>query len=59
LRSVKRQSLASDVLLTLVLELADRAGGRGDRGRRDRFQERVSDGLVQAGAAERPAGMAV
>ena len=58
MRSLERQPLTGDARLILVLELADRPGGRGDRGRGDCLQERVGYGLVQAGAAERPAGVA-
>ena len=40
-----------------AFELLDRFGGRADPGRGDRLEERLADGLVKAGAAERPAGV--
>ena len=40
------------------MQLADGAGGRGDAGRGDGVQERGGDGLVEAAAAERLAGLA-
>ena len=52
LGSLQREALTGEQLLVLVLELADRAGGRGHPGRRDRFQERVDDRLLQSATAE-------
>ena len=50
--ALHREALADDQLLVLILELGDRAGGGGQPGGRDRFQERVDDGLLQSPAAE-------
>ena len=52
LGALDREALTGQPLLVLVLELADRARGRRDPGRRDRFQERVGDRLLQPRAAE-------
>jgi hypothetical protein len=52
LRALDREPLPGEALLVLILELADRAGGRLDPGRRDRVQERVGDRPIQPRAAE-------
>jgi hypothetical protein len=46
LRALNRQALPCQPRLVLVGELADRARGRRDGGRRDGFEERVGDGVV-------------
>ena len=55
LRALKREALPRDARFVLVGELADRAGGRGDGRWGDGVKERVGDGAVKAGAAERAA----
>ena len=47
LRALDREALPGKPLLVLGFELADRAGGRRDPGRRGRLQERFSDRPVQ------------
>ena len=53
LGALQREALTGEQLLVLVLELADRAGGRGHPGRGHRLEERVDDRLLQSAAAER------
>jgi len=47
LRSLEREPLTGDPPLVLLLELADRARGRGHARRAHRLQERGDEGLLE------------
>ena len=57
LGALEREPLAGEPRSCWSSSSRDRAGGRGDAGRGDGLQERGGDGLVEAAAAERLAGL--